>query len=472
VIRSFLWQGGAQFGTQLVSWVSTLIVIRLLTPGDYGLLAMATLVLGFLFVVADLGFGSAIVQSKTIDERSLRELGGVILLVNLAYGLCAWLAAPPLAAFFGEDRLVAIIRVLSLNFLFIAVFTLPQSLLIREMDFARKARVDVTAAIASAVVALVLALLGFGVWALVGSMLMMNLTKALLFQWTRPVLGALPRRLDALRPLMGFGLLISLDRILFFVYGQADIAIGGRVLGPETLGLYAIALSLAAMPMEKVIPIVTQVSFAAFSLIQEDRARINRNLLRAANLVSLGSFPLYFGLAATAPVLLPLILGERWSAAVLPLQIVCMILPLKAMAALFPPALFGIGRPGVNVGNMAIAAASMTLAFLVGVRYGVIGLCLAWLIVYPIVFAFTTARALRPLGLPARDLVRVMAFPAVLSGAMLVLVHLLGVLLRPYLANLPLLIVLVGVGAAFYCGIVWTWRRQAFDELRLAFRAA
>jgi hypothetical protein len=65
-----------------------------------------------------------------------------------------------------------------------------------------------------------------------------------------------------------------------------------------------------------------------------------------------------------------------------------------------------------------------------------------------------------------------MAFPAVLSGAMLVLVHLLGVLLRPYLANLPLLIVLVGVGAAFYCGIVWTWRRQAFDELRLAFRAA
>jgi O-antigen/teichoic acid export membrane protein len=276
VIRSFLWQGGAQFGTQLVSWVSTLIVIRLLTPSDYGLLAMATLVLGLLFVVADLGFGSAVVQSKALDERSLRELGGVILLVNLVYGVCVWLGALPLSAFFNEPRLVPIIRALSLNFLFIAMFTLPQSLLIREMDFARKARVDVSAAIASAVVSLALAVLGFGVWALVGGMLALNLTKALLFQWTRPVFGVLPRRLDVLRPLMGFGLLISLDRILFFAYGQADIAIGGRVLGTETLGLYAIALSLAAMPMEKVLPVVTQVSFAAFSLIQEDRARVNR----------------------------------------------------------------------------------------------------------------------------------------------------------------------------------------------------
>ncbi|HEV2132562.1 MAG TPA: oligosaccharide flippase family protein, partial [Longimicrobiaceae bacterium] len=78
VIHSFLWQGGAQLGTQLISWVSTLIVIRLLTPGDYGLMAMATLFLGFLFLVADLGIGSAAVQSKSFDKQQLRELGGVI----------------------------------------------------------------------------------------------------------------------------------------------------------------------------------------------------------------------------------------------------------------------------------------------------------------------------------------------------------------------------------------------------------
>jgi hypothetical protein len=121
---------------------------------------------------------------------------------------------------------------------------------------------------------------------------------------------------------------------------------------------------------------------------------------------------------------------------------------------------------------MAIAAGSMTLAFLFGVRHGVIGLCLAWLFAYPAVFAVTTARALRPLGLPAHELIRVMAFPALLSGAMVVLVHLLDVLLRPHLADLPLLVVLVGAGASFYCGIVWTWHRKAFDELRLAFRAS
>ncbi|HEV2130723.1 MAG TPA: oligosaccharide flippase family protein, partial [Longimicrobiaceae bacterium] len=388
------------------------------------------------------------------------------------YALVTFLAAPLVAAFFNEPRLVPIIRVLSVNFLFIAAFTLPQSLLVRELDFRRKARVEVIGTIAGAGVSLMLALLGYGVWALVGSIFTVNLLKAVLFQWTRPVPVGLPRRFRALQPLVGFGLVLSLDRILFFAYGQVDIAIGGRVLGTEAIGLYAVALSLAAMPMEKVIPTITQVSFAAFSRIQEDRERVNRNVLRAAQVVSLGAYPLYFGLVATAPHLIPWLLGARWSEAVLPLQIVCLILPLKALAALLSPALFGIGRPGVNVVNMAFSAVTMAAAFLVGVRYGVIGLCLAWLFVYPGVFAVTTVRALRALRLPPRELLRVIVFPALVSSGMLGLVFLLDQLLRPHLARLPLLLVLVGAGTSFYCTIVWVWRRQSIEELRLAFRAS
>ena len=389
------------------------------------------------FLVADLGFGAAAVQAQSIDREQLRRMFAIVLVTSVLGMLAMVLGAPYAAGFFGEPRVVPVMRVLAIDFLLTALYVLPQSQLVRELDFKRKSKVDLAGMLAGALAAMAAALSGWGVWALVTGVLSASATKAVAYNVVRPIPMLPVFSLQTVRSMVRFGMLVTAGRILFFLYGNVDKAIGGKVLGNEALGLYAVALTLAAIPMEKVLPAITHVSFAAFSRIKTDAERVRRNLLRGTKLVSLACFPAFFGMAMVAPELLPLLLGPRWADLVFPFQVLALSLPLKAIAALFAPALWGVGRPGVNAGNMAIALGVMSVALLVGVQYGLIGMCFAWLIAYPFVFAAIATRSLRTLGIPLGAFLEQLVFPAAASvtmaGALLGLRYAMGPVELPLL---------------------------------------
>lgn len=470
VVRSFAWRGIAQIAGQICTWTSTLIVIRLLAPGDYGLMAMASIFISLFFVFGDLGLGAAVIQAPTLAPDQLKRLFGIVLVVNALGCAMILICAPTIATFFGEPRLVLIIQVLMINFLLVALYTLPQSQLMRDLEFGLLARVDMTAALSAASTSLLLAYLGFGVWALVGSTLISHGVKVIGLNLLRPTPLVPIFSLSSLSGLAGFGLLVTLDRLLFFMYGQVDVLIGGRFLGKEALGLYAVALSLATIPMEKILPVITQVSFAAFSQIQADLTRVQRNLLRGFRIVSLMCFPACLGMAAVAGDLVPVVLGSGWNGMIVPLQILCLVLPFKIIAALFPPALFGVGRPEVNVRNMAISMVAMTLAMLMGVQFGVIGLCLAWLIAYPLVFVVIVRNALTALEVGLRDFLGSVAFPIAGSLAMSIALTGLQELLSLSGPSPLRLAVLILVGVAIYAVLVVSFQRRAVRDLYAAIR--
>jgi teichuronic acid exporter len=469
VVRSFLWTSGGQLIGQTVSWLVTLVVVRLLSSADYGLMAMAGVLPGLFLLIADLGLSSATIQAPDLNRDQLRGMFGLVLASNGAGCLLLLAGAPLLAQFFGEPRLVSLIRVLSLNFVLIAAYTLPQAQLVRRLDFKTKARIDLASVLAGVAAALGLALTGLGVWALVWSLLVQHGVRAVAYNVAAPI-GVLPGKLGAgFRPLATFGFVVLADRLLFYLYSQLDILIGGRVLGKEAIGIYAVALSLATVPLDKVLPVVTQVSFAAFSRIQSDPDRVRRNLMRAIQAVALVCFPAFLGLAAVAPDFVPLILGPRWLGLILPLQLLCLVLPFKALGALFPPVLFGIGRPGVNVGNVVLSVVVMTVALLIGVRYGIIGLCLAWVIAFPCVLVVVLRRSLRALGLTTRDLLERAALPVIASLTMA------GVVLGAAAAlpagpSVVRLCLLLGLGIAVYVTILAIWGRRETGELLAVLR--
>lgn len=466
IIRSFAWLGGAQAIGQAATWLSTLFVIRLLTPEDYGLMAMAMLFLGFLFLVADLGVGAAAIQSRELDQSQIRTMSGVIILTSGLGFLLTFLSAPLLALFYQEPRVSGVVRALSVNFVLMAFYLLPQARLARDLDFASKSKVDLVTMIASAATTLGMAFLGFGIWALVGGMIVQNASRALLFQVVRPT-SLIPDFRNLLRnPLVQFGVVMSLDRVLFFMYSSADIAIGGRILGPELIGLYTVAATLSALPMDKVVPIVNQISFAAFSRIQDEGERVRRNVLRSVRLAGLLGFPAFLGLAAVAPDFVPLVLGAKWQEAILPLQLLCLVVPIKLLRSLLPPALFGIGRPGVNLANVAISSVIMVPAILIGVNFGVLGLCLAWVFAYPLAFVITTARALRAIGIPNRDFLAAIATPVLGSLTMLLSVVGLRMLIGDQLPMTASLGVQIALGALVYAGVVLLHARDTIHDVR------
>jgi teichuronic acid exporter len=466
VVASLLWLGSASLLGQIVSWLSTVFVIRLLTPADYGLMAMAGLPVGFLMVVGDLGVGTVIVQAPTLSRPKLQALFGACLVTSLLSGAVIFASAPLLAGFFAEPRLTPLVRALSLGFVFIGFSALPQALMARALQFDRKAKIDVLTALVSSVSALTLAMTGWGVWSLVGAVLVMQAFRAVASQIVHPCLYRPFPSLTELRSSLHFGGWVTLDRILWFGYMSVDVAIIGRALGGSLVGVYTVALSLAAIPLDKGMSVVNDISLSAFSRMQGDRERIRHGVLRALESVSLLAFPTFFGMAVVAPELVDVCLGPKWAEAVLPLQILCLVFPFRALGLSFAPALFGTGRPRVLVENNAITLAAVAVALAIGVHWGVIGLCVGWVVGYLPVFGIVARRTLAALEIPARQVIAPLGFSLAAALAMATAVAvartLTGETLRPAFE----LATLVLFGAGTYGAMVLAFRPGTLRTLR------
>jgi len=468
VVKGFLWVGTGTFLGQVVSWLSTLLVIRLLSPSDYGLMAMALTFTGLLTMISGLGVNAPVIQAADISDRQIQQLFGFVVLTGAASWLVCHLTAPLIARFYGEKDLILMIRVMNINFILIAFYLIPQSLLVREMDFKTKAKVDVLAQVGSALLTLSLAWKGLGAWSLIVGLISMHAIKAVGFtvarsSWIKPLFF-----FKGVGDFLKFGLVVTGDGLLFYVFNMSDKIIVGKFLADRVLGIYSVALNLASIPAEKVLPIITQVSFTSYSRIQNDGERINRNLLRATRIIAFVGFPLFLGMAALAQEGIPLILGSKWTSAVVPFQLLCFVLPLKSLSPILPPAVIAIGKPRVNLTNMAISSFLITVALLIGVRYGLVGVCMAWIIGFPVIFAITSVRCLRVLNLPIKDFLAEIYFPFLASTFMLAFLYLLKnvLVLQPIFS----LVLQVFSGVILYLSLTLLFRKREFSELQSLIR--
>ena len=369
------------------------------------------------------------------------------------------------AAFFHEEQLVPIVKALSVSFLLQGSYALPQSRLIRELSFDKKAKVDVATLAASVATSLSCALLGFGVWSLVAATLVSHAARAIGFNWMAPTVPMSRLSLTRGSRFLRFGGVVVLSRALWFFSANVDVIIAGVVLGTDVLGVYSVALMVASIPLDKVTPVITQVAFPAVARIQHDTKRVQHNVLKGVRYGNSAFMPVFWGMALVGADGLPLLLGGRWNGAALPFQLICIVLPLKALSALLPPALFGLGRPMVNVMNMATSVVLMSAGMFVGVQFGLRGLAMVWVIVYPVAFAINTARALPVVGLRWHDIVAEICPSFLAAAAMSAAVC--GV---QYLAaeSTPMIRVSAAVicGAVTYLGTLARFDRSIFREIR------
>lgn len=465
VLKGFLWLGTGTFFGQAISWLSTIIVIRLLLPADYGLMAMASTFIMLLTMISELGIGVSIIQAEHISEKEIGQIFAVVIISSFFGWLLCYFAAPLIALFYNEHKLVFLIRVLNINFILIALYIIPQSLFIREMNFKTKVKIDITAQVGASVLTLILALNDMGVWALVLGLNALHLIKAIGFNiahssWLKPIF-----KYKGSENHIKYGLTVTGARLLYYLYMVSDKIIVGKLLGNNLLGIYAVASNLVSIPVEKVLPVITQVSFTSYSRIQNDIDRIRRNLLRTTRTIAASSFPLFLGMACVAPDAIPLILGSKWAGLVVPFQLLCLIMPFKALGPILPPALYATDNGKVNLINMAITSVFMAIAFLIGVRAGLLGICFAWIFAYPIVFLVTSIRSLKVLGIPLKHFLTEIAFPFFASILMLILI----VLLRKTIAAVqPLssLIISIVFGVVFYLGLVVVFKKDEYLELK------
>jgi O-antigen/teichoic acid export membrane protein len=368
----------AQGGKFLLSIVSTMILARLLTPRDFGLVAMVTTVTGFLGVFKDAGLSIATVQRERITHAQVSNLFWINIAVSAVTTLILATAAPVIARFYHTPRLIGITLLLSLTFLISGSTIQHQALLKRQMRFKALALIEVSSMAVGVLVGVLMALFGYSYWSLVGSSLSME-TVGLALTWSisrwRP---QLPSRRSGIAPLVSFGANRVTGDLMFTLARVSDNLLIGRFYGSAAVGLYSRASVLLIRPLEQFLGPINAVFVPALSRLQSQPSRYRSTFLRLYEAIALTAF-LFTGLfLAMAHPLTLVFLGPKWEQAAIifgGFTIAALCIPLaNASTWLF----ISQGRGRDMLIAQSVNACVIVLSFITGLPYGPVGVAIAF----------------------------------------------------------------------------------------------
>lgn len=466
-LRGVSWSALSQVVRQVVSLVVTVVLVRLLTPADFGLVAMVAVLTNFALIYADLGFSAALIQKQEPSSRDLSSIFWLNLGGGLFFTVLLFLGAPAVAGFYGEAQLVPITRALSFTFLIGSLNIVQRTLLQKELDFRSLAIVDLTAIVLAGAAAVVLAALGWGVWALVARALTSSLvTAGMLWKQSGWAPGwGLDR--GSVRELSGFGLNVLGTNTLAYWTRNLDNLLIGRVLGSTPLGLYAQAYAIFMLPLNNITQIVGKVMFPALSEIQSDAARVKRIYLRATALIGLFSFPLLIGLFVTSETLVRAVFGGRWEGMIPLLRIFSVLGITGSIMTITGTIYLSQGRADLQFRLGLLFRVNKVLWIIGGVYLGgsVIWVAAAltassWINMFP-----TLHFAGGLIGLRIRELLWNLRAPFAIAATMGALVYGLELLVRGWTSTGVLLALQIAVGGLIYSALLHLFRPAPYREL-------
>lgn len=384
LLRGLAWTGIAKWTTQLLRWVATFAIARLLTPADYGLVGMAMVYVGFVQLFNEFGLSSAIVQNRSLSREDIASLSGFALALGVALcGVSVGLAGP-IAAFFSEPAVRWIIVTLSAKFVIDAGAMASKAMLARELRFKRLAWVEGIEAVTMMGVTLAAAVAWRSYWALVAGLVVSSVVAAGVAIASAPFMPAMPRDLAPIRGSVRFGRDVVISTLAWYTYSNADFMIVGRMLSKAALGAYTLAWNIASVPVEKVSVMVTRVAPPIFAAVQHDTAALRRYFLALTEGLAFITFPLSIGLSLVAEEFVLTALGDRWVDAILPMRLLAFYAGFRSIVSLPPLVVVARGHTRQARNFSLAAAAVLPAAFLVGSQWGTAGVAAAWIIGFPL----------------------------------------------------------------------------------------
>jgi O-antigen/teichoic acid export membrane protein len=464
--RAVAWNAAARWASQILSWISTIVVARLLTPADYGLIGMASLYLNLALLISKAGIGDTIIALRDLTRRQIAELNTVAILLGLGLVALSCALALPLARFFATPPLFGVILVSSAVYLFNAFQIVPRALLQRELRFKLLAFIDTVQIFSQIAITVLLAFHKFGYWSLVAGYMLGSLTASLMtFLWSHQGF-ALPD-FQQLRRELKFSRDVMFSNLAWYTYDNADFGVAGRILGEVPLGNYTVAWTISSAPVEKIANLVANVTPSFFSALQSDRAGLRRYLVRLTEILSLVTIPASIGIVLAADYLVPVLLGPKWYGVVGPLRLLGVFVAARSITTILPNLLIAIGDASFVMWVSICAAILMPIAFLVGSRWGTNGIAATWVIAYPLMTIPTYYRVLKRTGLSSKEYASAIIPALSASGMMVGVVLVLRLLLRSQPHSLLGLSLIISAGALSYvAGLLALYRQRVMSIIK------
>lgn len=440
----------------------------MLAPSDYGLLAMALVVIGILELFRDLGTSAALIQRKEISSDYLSSLFWFNVVLGLVTTLLLWTLSPTVADIYREPRLERLLQVFAPIFLISGIGQVQRALLERNLGFNHLAKIETWSYLAGTILAVSMATAGYGVWslvfqsmgtAMVATLLLLTSTgwePSLCFNW-REIRSVAHYSL----PLAGFNFFNFLSR-------NTDYMLIGRFLGPADLGYYTLAYRLMLYPLQTVSSAIGRVMFPVFSEIQEEEARFRKVYVVLCASIAVITFPMMGGLMAVCDVLVLTVFGPQWTAVVPLLLILAPVGLIQSIGTTVGNIYQAKGRTDLLLSWGVFSGILSILAFVVGLKWGVMGVAFAYAILSGVLIVPSFLIPLRLIDLRFRCLLLALSRPLAATLIMLLCLGFVrwGVpLAGPHWFSLASLVVL---GVTVYAVASWTINR---DQLLTMFQA-
>jgi len=462
-VRGASWTYIAFYSGKITVFLSTIILARLLTKGDFGVVGYAITVIGFLDVIKDLGIGLAVIYHD--DEEVADTAFWLNLIIGLLLFLLVWITAPYVGVFFEDQRAVSITRILALNFPLSSIGSTHDALLVKRLAFNRKFIPDFSRAITKGFLSIILAYLNFGPWSLIYGQLSGTIVSVFilwrLVDW-RPSFAFTN---SIAQSLLKFGLPIVGVNIVSVLAQNMDYLVIGRYLDAEALGVYTLAFRIPELTLLQFCVIIAQVVFPVFTKIRDDVGALQNGFLETTRYVTLFTVPVGVGMALLSTPFVLTFFGEKWVDAA----------PIMSAISLYGLFIsFGYnagdvykaqGRPGMLTVISFVHILILTPLLIWAVRDKADIVLVGWVqaFVALIISIIYLAIALRMLNLPLSRLLNAFKTSFIPALSLIGSVSVVKILVINSASYIQLILGVI-VGAVSYIGFLYLFERKIVED--------
>lgn len=333
-IKGAGWSFADNIMNQGITFLVGLVLARLLTPEEYGLIGIILIFIALFNSIVDSGFSNALIRkndAKDIDYNTV-FITNMVLSVVLFFAL--YFSAPAIARFFNQPSLAPLTRVMGSVVIINAFAIIHRTILVKRVDFKTQTKVSLIASVASGVIGIAMAVAGYGVWSLVGQQISRQLLNSVfLWVWTKWY-PKIQFSIESFKELFSFGWKLLVSGLIDTVWREIYQVVIGKCYSAETLGQYTRAQQFGSIFSSNLTAVVQRVSYPVLSEIQDDKARLKAAYQKVIKVTMLVTFCCMLGLAAIAEPMIVTLIGEQWLPAVPLLQIICFMMMLYPLHAI------------------------------------------------------------------------------------------------------------------------------------------
>ena len=463
-ITGIFWSFIENFSGQGFNFIFGIILARLLTPKEFGLIGIVTIFIGISITFTNSGFGSALIRKKQCTETDYSTVFYYNLAIGILFFLILFFSAPFISQFFNEPQLKELVQILGFLIIIDAFTIIQRTILVKRIDFKLQTKISIVSYIFSGITGIIFAFWGFGVWSLVIKQISQQTINAILLwlfnRWRPKLLFSRNSFIE----LFSFGYKLLFSSLINNVYGNIYYLIIGKYFSAQDLGFYTRSKQFSDFFPTNIEGVISRVTFPVLSQIQEDKLKLKEGYKKIIKSIMLISFVFMIGMSAIAEPMIITLIGEKWRTSIIYLQMLCFVGMLYPLQSINLSMLEVFGRSDlflkIEIIKKVLSIPIIIIGILYGIKIMIVGIMVNSLIAYYINSYWSGKYINYSIKEQISDLTPIF-FLALLIG---IVIFLIGLII-PY-SYLIKFIVQVSLGVIIACVVLEIFKLDTYLDLK------